>query len=133
MNMQTIQMMILLLDGFIKLAPWRIVTEVVDQIGYGASESLGRGLRIVAAACVGLGALPTTSIFGPLLLTGYFGGVIPSHVNPGSLVFNYILFGFYFGVALWGGLWWCGRDARTGCGCLNGRSPLMKTKRKFHA
>jgi hypothetical protein len=27
MNMQTIQIMILLLDSFIKLAPWRIVTK----------------------------------------------------------------------------------------------------------
>jgi hypothetical protein len=33
MNMQTIQIMILLLDGFIKLAPWRIVTETMDRIG----------------------------------------------------------------------------------------------------
>jgi hypothetical protein len=112
MNMQTIQMLILLLDGFIKLAPWRIVTEVMDRTG--SSESLARGLRILAAACAGLGALPTTSIFGRLLLTGYFDGVIPSHVNPGSLVFSYILFGSYFGVALWGRLWWCSRDARTG-------------------
>lgn len=51
MNMQTIQIMILLLDGFIKLAPWRIVTETVDRIGYGASKNLARGLRVVAVAC----------------------------------------------------------------------------------
>ena len=43
MNMQTIQIMILLLDGFIKLAPWRIVTETMDRAGYGAGESLARG------------------------------------------------------------------------------------------
>ena len=44
MNMQTIQIMILLLDSCIKLAPWRIVTETVDRIGYSASESLARRL-----------------------------------------------------------------------------------------
>ena len=114
MNMQTIQIMILLLDGFIKLAPWRIVTETKDRAGYGAGESLARGLRVVAVTCVGLCALPTTSIFGPLLPTSYFGGVVPSHVNPGNLVFSYVLFGLYFGVALWAGLWWCGRGARAG-------------------
>jgi hypothetical protein len=51
MNMQTIQIVILLLDGLIKLAPWRIVTEAMDRIGYGVSESLARGLRIVAVSC----------------------------------------------------------------------------------
>jgi hypothetical protein len=36
MNMQTIQIAILLLDSFIKLAPWRIVAETIDRIGCGA-------------------------------------------------------------------------------------------------
>lgn len=35
MNMQNIQIMMLLLDGFIKLAPWRIVTETIGRIDYG--------------------------------------------------------------------------------------------------
>jgi hypothetical protein len=50
MNMQTIQIMILLLDSFIKLAPWRIVTEAMDRIGCSASESLARSLVVIAAA-----------------------------------------------------------------------------------
>jgi hypothetical protein len=48
MNMQTIQIMILLLDSFIKLAPWRIVTETMDRIGCSASERLARSLVVVA-------------------------------------------------------------------------------------
>ncbi len=39
MNMQTIQILLLLLDGIVKLAPWRIVMETMDRIGYGAAES----------------------------------------------------------------------------------------------
>jgi hypothetical protein len=31
MNMQTIQIMILLLDNFIRLAPWRIVAAAMDR------------------------------------------------------------------------------------------------------
>jgi apolipoprotein N-acyltransferase len=112
MNMQTIQILILLLDGFIKLAPWRIVTETMDRIGYGASESLARSLCIFAAACAGLCALPTASIFGPALLTGYFGGAITSHVDPGSPLLSHLLLGFHFGVAVWAGLWWCGKSLR---------------------
>ena len=49
MNMQTIQIMILLLDSFIKLAPWRIVTETMDRIGCSASENLARSLVVIAA------------------------------------------------------------------------------------
>jgi hypothetical protein len=41
MNMQTIQIMILLLDGFIKLAPWRIVTETMDRIAVRAKVLRG--------------------------------------------------------------------------------------------
>jgi len=104
MNMQSIQMMILLLDGFIKLAPWRIVTEALDRIGCGASEGLARGLRIFFVTCADLRVLPMASIFDPQLLTRYFGGAIPSHVNSGSPVFSYFLFDFI-------SAWRCGPDS----------------------
>ena len=48
MNMQTIQMMILLLDSFIKLAPWRFVTEMTDRAGYDASEAGLASLKTLA-------------------------------------------------------------------------------------
>ena len=44
MNMQNIQILFLLFDSVIKLAPWRIVTETMQRIGYDASESLARSL-----------------------------------------------------------------------------------------
>ena len=52
MNMQTIQIMILLLDGFIKLAPRRTVTEGTDRFGYG--KDLARSLRLVITVFAGL-------------------------------------------------------------------------------
>ena len=61
MNMQTIQIMILLLDSFIKLAPWRIVTEAMDRIGCSASESLARSLVVIAAA-IGPALCPTNDV-----------------------------------------------------------------------
>jgi hypothetical protein len=50
MNMQSIQVMILLLDSFIKLAPWRIFTETMARLGRSAIESPARKLVAVAAA-----------------------------------------------------------------------------------
>jgi hypothetical protein len=105
MNMQAIQIVILLLDSFIKLAPWRIVTEMMDRIGCGASESLARSLVVIAAACAGLCALPAASIFGPLLLICYIGATASLHARTSGPLFNHVLLAFYLGVTAWSGLW----------------------------
>ena len=67
----------LLFDGAIKLVPWPVVTETMDRIGYGSSETLARGLGIIAIVCTVLYAIPPTSILGAILLTGYLGGTTP--------------------------------------------------------
>ena len=95
----------LLFDGAIKLVPWPVVTETMDGIGYGSSETLTRGLGIITIVCTVLYAIPPTSILGAILLTGYLGGAMASHVRIGSPLFSHILFGFYLGLMLWGGLW----------------------------
>jgi DoxX-like family len=95
----------LLLDGAIKLVPWPIVTETLDRMGYGSSESLARTLGVITVACTVLYAIPPTSILGAILLTGYLGGAMASHVRIGSPLFSHLLFGFYLGLMLWGGLW----------------------------
>jgi DoxX-like family len=95
----------LLFDGAIKLVPWPIVTDTMDRIGYGSSETLARALGAVTIACTVLYAIPPTSILGAILLTGYLGGAIATHVRIGSPLFTHILFGFYLGLMVWGGLW----------------------------
>ena len=96
MNMQTIQILILLLDSAIKLAPWRFVTETMDRIGYGAGESLVRILGVIAVSCAGLCGFPPIPVIGSLLLTGDF-GVVASYVRIGSPPISQIIFGFYVG------------------------------------
>jgi len=61
----------MLFDGAIKLVPWPIVTETMDRMGYGSSESLARGLGAISLFCTVLHAVPPTSILGAILLTGY--------------------------------------------------------------
>ncbi|MBB6426680.1 DoxX family protein [Sphingopyxis sp. JAI128] len=53
---------------------------------------------------------PRTAILGAILITGYLGGAIGTHVRIGSPLFSHSLFGVYLGVMLWGGLWL--RDSR---------------------
>jgi hypothetical protein len=95
----------MLFDGAIKLVPWPVVTETMDRIGYGSSETLARSLGVITLVCTILYAIPPTSILGAILLTGYLGGAMASHLRIGSPLFSHTLFGLYLGLMVWGGLW----------------------------
>jgi hypothetical protein len=103
----------LLLDGAIKLVPWPVVTDTLDRMGYGSSETLARSLGIITIICTAQYSIPPTSILGAILLTGYLGGAMASHVRIGSPLFTHVLFGFYLGLMVWGGLWLRDRNLRT--------------------
>src|SRR3979490_130187 len=103
----------LLFDGAIKLVPWPVVTETMDKMGYGSSESFARSLGIITIVCTVLYSIPPTSILGAILVTGYLGGAIASHVRIGSPLFSHTLFGLYLGLMVWGGLWLRDRTLRS--------------------
>jgi hypothetical protein len=107
-----IVILFMLFDGAIKLVPWPIVTETMDRMGYGSSENLARSLGAISLVCTVLYAIPPTSILGAILVTGYLGGAMASHVRIGSPLFSHILFGFYLGLMVWGGLWLRDRKLR---------------------
>lgn len=50
-------------------------------------------------------AFPRTSILGAILLTGYFGGAVATHLRLNNPLFTDTLFTVYFGILIWGGLW----------------------------
>ena len=103
----------LLFDGAIKLVPWPVVTETMDRMGYGSSETLARSLGLITIVCTALYAVPPTSILGAILLTGYLGGAMASHLRIGSPLFTHTLFGLYLGLMVWGGLWLRDRNLQT--------------------
>ena len=49
--------------------------------------------------------IPQTAVLGAVLLTGYLGGAMASHVRIDSPLFSHTLFGLYLGLMVWGGLW----------------------------
>ncbi len=100
----------MIFDGGIKLVPLGIVTETMAQLGYPASDALARGLGILLLLSTLLYVVPRTSILGAILLTGYLGGAIATHLRVGNPVFSHLLFGLYLGLMAWGGLYL--RDAR---------------------
>ena len=103
--LSSVVVLFLLFDGAIKLLPLQIVTETMDKMGWGAGEGLARSLGVITIACTVLYAVPPTSILGAILLSGYLGGAIASHVRIDSPLFSHTLFGLYLGLILWGGLW----------------------------
>jgi hypothetical protein len=67
-------------------------------------------LGIVELLCIVLYVIPSTSILGAILLTGYLGGEVAIQLPTGNPFFGEILFPVYIGVFLWGGIYL--RDAK---------------------
>jgi hypothetical protein len=98
----------MLFDGGIKLVPLDIVIKTSEQMGI--PGSLARPLGVIGLACTVLYAIPRTSVLGAILLTGYMGGAIASHLRLGDPLFTHTLFGVSLGLLAWGGLYL--RDGR---------------------
>lgn len=92
----------LLIDGIFKLVKPAIVVETTVQLGY--RESVIVGLGIVLLACTVLYLIPRTAVLGAILLTGYLGGAVATHVRVGEAVFP-VIFPVILGAMLWGGLY----------------------------
>ena len=73
------------------------------QLGY--PVGLATGIGIVLLGCVALYLIPRTSVLGAILLTGYLGGAVASHVRVGDPWFSHALFPVYIGLFIWGGLY----------------------------
>ena len=91
----------LLLDAAMKLVKPAFVVEATVQMGF--SESVIVPLGAVLLLCTVLYLLPATSVLGAILLTGYLGGAVATHVHAGHGPFE-VLFPVFFGALLWGGL-----------------------------
>ena len=48
---------------------------------------------------------PGTSVLGAVLLTGYWGGAIATHLRLDNPLFTHILFPVYLAILAWGGIW----------------------------
>jgi hypothetical protein len=82
--------------------------EAFEKLGYPVEFAAGIGVLLLA--CVAVYLIPRTSILGAILLTGYLGGAVASHVRVGDPWFSHALFPVYVGLLVWGGLYL--REAR---------------------
>ena len=92
----------LFFDGLMKVIKPAFVVQATVQLGY--PENTIRPIGIILLICVIVYAIPQTSIFGAVLLTGYLGGAIATNVRVSAPLFTYILVPIYLAVLIWGGL-----------------------------
>jgi hypothetical protein len=99
--MSALPALFLLVDGAMKLVKPEPVVKATVELGY--SESVIFSLGIVLLACTVLYLIPQTAVLGAILLTGYLGGAVATHVRVGAGWFP-ISFPVVLGMLLWGGL-----------------------------
>jgi hypothetical protein len=93
----------MLMDSIPKVIPNEATTAGMAGLGYQAHHIPIFGTLAFISTL--LFVIPRTQILGAILLTGYFGGAIATHVRLGHPLFSLILFPGYLAVLAWGSLW----------------------------
>ena len=87
------------LSSFLKLKGGAEVTQGMAHLGL--PESLMMPLAIVEIACVLIYLIPATSVLGAILLTGYIGGAICTHLRVGDPFFVQVALGIFVWLGLY--------------------------------
>jgi len=90
-------------DSVIKVLRLPPAIQGTTELGYPADTVLWIGM--IELICLGLYLAPRTSVLGALLLTGYLGGAIATHLRVGNPLLSHTLFPIYVAIVLWGGLY----------------------------
>jgi hypothetical protein len=98
----------LIVDAGAKLAMLQPVVEGSAKLGYPPHTMFGIGLALLVSTVLYL--IPRTALLGAVLLTGYMGGAIATHVRVEDPLFSHTLFPTCIAAMFWGGLFL--RDAR---------------------
>ena len=99
----TIVALFLTFDTVLKVLQLEPAVKASADLGYPAWTV--RPIGIVELVCLGLYLVPHTSVLGAVMLTGYLGGAVATHVRAASPMFSHTLFPIYVALLLWGGLY----------------------------
>ena len=93
----------MLMDSIFKFFPNEAAMAGTVELGY-ESHHLPI-LGVLGFISILLFAFPRTQLLGAILLTGYFGGAIATHVRVDNPLFSHVLFPVYLAILAWGSLW----------------------------
>lgn len=94
----------LVTSGIMKLLKPEELVKEFERLGWTGNQALGIG--ILELVCTVIYVIPQTSVLGAILLTGYLGGAVATHVRIGDPYYGPVV----MGVLVWLGLFL--RDAR---------------------
>lgn len=94
--------LLLLLDAVMKLVKPEVVVKATTELGFPEASIVPMGVALLVSTILYL--VPQTAVLGAILLTGYLGGAVATHVHAGHAAFQ-VVFPAIFGAVLWFGLW----------------------------
>src|SRR4051812_20696811 len=101
-----IGILFLIFDGSMKFFMDKLPPEALEA---GAALQWPIGLMptvgTLLLTCTLIHLIPRTSIIGAILLTGYLGGAVASHVRVSNPLFTHALFPIYIATFIWIGLY----------------------------
>jgi hypothetical protein len=99
---RVISVLVLLLFAMSAFMKLRGGAEVMQGMAHlGLPESLIVPLAILEISCVVIYAIPATAVVGAILLTGYIGGAICTHLRVGDPFFMQIAIGIFIWLGLY--------------------------------
>ena len=96
---RALTILFLLVDTIVKVLRLPPAVEGTVRLGY--PESVVLGIGIIELVCLVAYVIPRTSILGAILLTGYLGGAVATHVRIGSPLLSHTFFPIYVGALVW--------------------------------
>jgi hypothetical protein len=98
-----IVILFMLFDSIFKFMPVEEVIKGTADLGFAPHHLPVLGT--LGLVSILLYAYRRTEILGAILLTGYFGGAIATHVRLDNPLFSHILFPVYLALLAWGAVW----------------------------
>jgi len=103
LTMSGIAILFMLMDSIMKFIQPPTVVETTVALGFAEDQIYVLGILGLLSTL--LYALPRTSVLGAVLLTGYWGGAMATHLRLDNPLFTHLLFPVYLAILAWGGIW----------------------------
>jgi DoxX-like family len=93
----------MIFDGGITVIAFDFVTKGMTEFGFPVSYA--RPLGAVMLLCTLAYAVPQTAVLGAILLTGFLGGTIATHMPRPEPLLPHVAIALVMGAMVWAGLW----------------------------
>lgn len=96
----------LLFDGIMKFFMDKLPPEALEAgaaLGWSVDQMPLVGTILLI--CLAIHLYPCTQVLGAVLLTGYLGGAVASHIRVDNPLFSHTLFPIYVAILIWVGLY----------------------------